>query len=451
MIPKFKVIKDVSVCYCSCKPLSEALILMGMFPASPTDPKNAIHLGLLGCFNEVRNTLKSSSEDIVVSNNFRTVFNMFNKLLLLTEEVVNERSLMKDQAMCCSACPSRDSIHPMDRIFITMDGCFSMKCKSKASPLDRLNLANTVKNAWVKPECVELYKNEKAPKDALINENTFKATCNGASYKSKLYPVKGIFTATCARHELTLKMVDMDSGEGFKYPLSVLHELFEEDKDSIKTPINLMYDIICILEKSLTTKFPYLTGNAVSPALIPKTFVEDIIDILINPTCSHPTVEACTQGTTLWRQDTVKPTQSLKRIQLRHCEFDEDYLGQLSSRLPSMLQFATFIGCSFGDSLMWSTDLDTDDKETVFIKVTKNKATSVFYKVSTNKLLAVSSFLEFETSKDDYMAHTIDIKKLAIKTPFMQFLLTDEPPIICDDKSYMNSPDFSLFYSDLYC
>ncbi|KAI7864379.1 uncharacterized protein EV154DRAFT_608315 [Mucor mucedo] len=137
----FHAIKDVSVSYCSCKPLAEALILMGMFPASPTDPKNAIHLGLLGYFNEVRNTLKSSSEGItklynklqgnpltsLSVNNFRTVFNMYNKVILLTDEMVNERSLLKDQAMCCPACPSRDSINPMDRIFITMDGCFSMK------------------------------------------------------------------------------------------------------------------------------------------------------------------------------------------------------------------------------------------------------------------------------------------------------------------------------------
>ncbi|KAG2198297.1 hypothetical protein INT47_003010 [Mucor saturninus] len=95
----FHAIKDVSVSYCSCKPLAEALILMGMFPASPTDPKNAIHLGLLGYFNEVRNTLKSSSEGITkLYNNLQG-----NPVTSL----------------------SRDSIHPMDRIFITIDGCFN--------------------------------------------------------------------------------------------------------------------------------------------------------------------------------------------------------------------------------------------------------------------------------------------------------------------------------------
>ncbi|KAI7878379.1 uncharacterized protein EV154DRAFT_525077 [Mucor mucedo] len=272
----FHAIKDVSVCYCSCKPLAEALMLMGMFPSSPSSPKSAIHLGLLGFFNEVRNTLKSSSEGIaklynnlrgnpvqscLSANICRNVLYMYNRLLLAADKEVNQRTDLKDLAMCCPACPSRDSNHPMDRIFITMDGCFSMKCKSKASLLDELFTIDTVENAWVKPESVELYKKEKPPKDALLNENSFRAAGNGASYKSKLYPVKGLFAASCARHDLTLKMVDMDSGEGFKYPLSVLHDLFQEDKDSIKTPVNLMYDIICVLEKSLTTHFPYLTAN----------------------------------------------------------------------------------------------------------------------------------------------------------------------------------------------
>ncbi|KAG2206776.1 hypothetical protein INT47_003718 [Mucor saturninus] len=65
-------IKDVPVSYCSCKPLPEALMLMGMFPSSPSNPKSAIHLGLLGFFNEVRITLKSSSEGIAkLYNNLR--------------------------------------------------------------------------------------------------------------------------------------------------------------------------------------------------------------------------------------------------------------------------------------------------------------------------------------------------------------------------------------------
>ncbi|KAG2205957.1 hypothetical protein INT47_005275, partial [Mucor saturninus] len=262
----FNAIKDVSVCYCSCKPLAEALMLMGMFPSSPSSPKSAIHLGLLGFFNEVRNTLKSSSEGIAkLCNNLRgnpvqsclsanicrNVLYMYNRLLLVADKEVNQRTALKDQAMCCPACPSRDSNHLMDRIFITMDGCFSMKCKSKASLLGEIFTIDTVENAWVKPESVELYKKEQPPKDVSIMKG------NGASYKSKLYPVKGLFAASCARHDLTLKMVDMDSGEGFKYPLSVLHDLFQEDKDSIKTPVN----VICVLEKSLTTHFPYLTAN----------------------------------------------------------------------------------------------------------------------------------------------------------------------------------------------
>ncbi|KAI7887770.1 uncharacterized protein EV154DRAFT_330829 [Mucor mucedo] len=63
----------------------------------------------------------------------------------------------------------------------------------------------------------------------------------------------------------------------------------------------------------------------------------------------------CPHLDTLWvtdstfhhkKQHTVKPIRSLERIQFRYCQFDEDYLCQLSSRLPSMLQFAIFLDCS---------------------------------------------------------------------------------------------------------
>ncbi|KAI7895372.1 uncharacterized protein EV154DRAFT_559468 [Mucor mucedo] len=100
-------IKDAPVSYCSCKRLPEALMLMGMFPSSPSNPKSAIHLGLLGYFNEVRNTLKSSSEGIAkLYNNLRgnpvqsclsakqcrNVLYMYNRLLLAVDKEVNQRT-----------------------------------------------------------------------------------------------------------------------------------------------------------------------------------------------------------------------------------------------------------------------------------------------------------------------------------------------------------------------
>ncbi|KAI7887789.1 uncharacterized protein EV154DRAFT_484773 [Mucor mucedo] len=182
------------------------------------------------------------------------------------------------------------------------------------------------------------------------------------------------------------------------------------------------------------------------------------------------------------KQHTVKPIQSLERIKFRYCKFDEDYLCQLSSRLPSRLQIVAFINSSirnkeFGMSslydvinmpntsfstLLWKSEFyddlydepDLKDREIFYIKLTKNKTSPVFYKISTNNQLAVSSFLEFETSKGNNIVQTIDIrcfdiKMLAIKLPFLQSLLRiEEQPIICDDKSYMDLPDFSLFYSD---
>ncbi|KAI7894994.1 uncharacterized protein EV154DRAFT_575998 [Mucor mucedo] len=142
-----------------------------------------------------------------------------------------------------------------------------------------------------------------------------------------------------------------------------------------------------------------------------------------------------------------------------YCPRLDTLWDESNSRIADLMKI-TCVSCLAAVTPPFSYSSDVEHRprsrrqRKVITKVTKRKATSVFYKVSTNKLLVGSSFLEFEASKDDYMAHTIDIrcfdiKKLAIRTSFMQFLLlTDEPPINCDDKSYMDSPDFSLFYSD---
>ncbi|KAI7888625.1 uncharacterized protein EV154DRAFT_553730 [Mucor mucedo] len=94
--------------------------------------------------------------------------------------------------MCCPVCPSRDSIKTIDHIFITIDGFFSIKYKSKASHLDRINVVSTAENAWV-----------------FTNEDASSAAVNGASIISKRYPVKRLFVASFARHDIALKMTDM--------------------------------------------------------------------------------------------------------------------------------------------------------------------------------------------------------------------------------------------------
>ncbi|KAG2210504.1 hypothetical protein INT47_002446 [Mucor saturninus] len=157
-------------------------------------------------------------------------------------------------------------------------------------------------------------------------------------------------------------------------------------------------------------------------------------------------------------QDSVKPIRSLGRIQFRYCEFDEDYLCQLSSRLPSTLQFVAFIDSfvhshKFHSSLLYDViDMPNTSFSTLLWKseISYEPAS----KVSMNNQLVVSSSIEFEASIVDDVVQTIDIrcfdiKRLVIKLPGLRFLLhPEEPPIICDDDSGMDVDDFSVFYSD---
>lgn len=93
--------------------------------------------------------------------------------------------------------------------------------------------------------------------------------------KSKVYPVKGVFSASCARHETVLKLVDMETGEGFKYPLAIVHQLLGDSGSdgmtaSTSPNINIMYDIVCKLEHALKVlSLKYIKGNMFSLLISP--------------------------------------------------------------------------------------------------------------------------------------------------------------------------------------
>jgi hypothetical protein len=55
--------------FCHYKTIPEQLFEMGLMPASPTDPKRAIHFGLLINFNAMRDNLGGSGEGMAAYYN----------------------------------------------------------------------------------------------------------------------------------------------------------------------------------------------------------------------------------------------------------------------------------------------------------------------------------------------------------------------------------------------
>ncbi|KAL0077275.1 hypothetical protein F4703DRAFT_1743185, partial [Phycomyces blakesleeanus] len=101
----------------------------------------------------------------------------------------------------------------------------------------------------------------------------------------------GLFAASCARHESVIKLVDMETGEGFKYPLSIINQLFgdsgSDDQSADNSPnINVIYDVVCKLAKSLKANFPGLMEK--SKLAVPTFHVYAHVQhcqVKLNPKC----------------------------------------------------------------------------------------------------------------------------------------------------------------------
>ncbi|OAD74584.1 hypothetical protein PHYBLDRAFT_167988 [Phycomyces blakesleeanus NRRL 1555(-)] len=84
------------------------------------------------------------------------------------------------------------------------------------------------------------------------------------NFPSIKYPIKGLFAESCTRHESVIKLVDMETGEGFKYPLSIINQLLgdsgSDSQSADNSPnINVIYDVVCKLAKSLKKRSKYST------------------------------------------------------------------------------------------------------------------------------------------------------------------------------------------------
>ncbi|KAI7887766.1 uncharacterized protein EV154DRAFT_605347 [Mucor mucedo] len=173
-------------------------------------------------------------------------------------------------------------------------------------------------------------------------------------------------------------------------------------------------------------------------------------------------------------QDSTRSLQHLELIQFDYCNFDQYFLSSLSTHLPPKLKFVIFLRCTviapmnsaeffttidmpntLFDYLLWkSPDADEPVEETVYLKITKREATSYYYKISIDNQLAMSSFEDFEASKNNPSVETVDIRcldieKLIFKRSEVHFILfPKKEPVIGDEYEFMALREFHNFYDN---
>ncbi|KAI7894997.1 uncharacterized protein EV154DRAFT_496665 [Mucor mucedo] len=222
----------------------------------------------------------------------------------------------------------------------------------------------------------------------------------------------------------------------------------------------------------------------VSPAAeigIPGTGLEikaetDLFDLIF---------EYCPRLDTLWVEDgtfdhlnldSSCSLQFLELIQFTSCNFDPIFLRKLSAQLPRHPMVCIFIRCTsknLNDTVGPFTLIDMPDtsfnylswksnlfggrnpiEETLYLKITKHKALPCYYKVSAEFQLFISSSEDFEASKNNLLAETIDIrcfdiKKLIFKRSKVHFVLyLEKEPVILDEERYACLRIFSKFHDD---
>ena len=152
----------------------------------------------------------------------------------------------------CIGCPIEGGTK-----FLCLDGCFtSSRYKKKG-----LDQKQVFENHYIlkdnENQASQVLNNENQDSQILNNENqdsqVIEVSCTSQfvalqnpQLKSKFtnFDETGHFGLACARHEVLLKIADMHSGEGFKYPDMLLKDYFK-NKNGLPDQLNLYYDIMC--------------------------------------------------------------------------------------------------------------------------------------------------------------------------------------------------------------
>ncbi|OAD75528.1 hypothetical protein PHYBLDRAFT_64441 [Phycomyces blakesleeanus NRRL 1555(-)] len=239
------------IVFCGYKFIPEQLVEMGMLPASLNNVQYAIHFRLLEFMRDMRDVLATSGQglanlcnkinlDAKISKAYcQNLLHVFIRLTMIVEAKVEKLLPGFWESNCCPACPDVDSNVAIDDCqYVAMDGNFSLKCERRKDG-----------EGDVGKELEQVGR----------FDSNFHAG-SGSLAKSIKYPIKGLFAASCARHKSVIKLVDMETGEGFKYSLFIINQLLgdsgSDGQSADSSPnINVMYDVVCKLAKSLKANF----------------------------------------------------------------------------------------------------------------------------------------------------------------------------------------------------
>ncbi|KAI7869258.1 uncharacterized protein EV154DRAFT_129444 [Mucor mucedo] len=157
--------------------------------------------------------------------------------------------------------------------------------------------------------------------------------------------------------------------------------------------------------------------------------------------------------------------KSLGCLRFKECMIQDEYLYELSGRLPKKIEALVFMDCTLGEEprgsfvmidmpyvslgcLAWKEHGPPRREEIVFIKITKDQGISSYYKIPLSRKMTVSSSVHFNESKDNDRIFTIHIRCFDIESLLVQrmgcdfgFYLTDPIEVCGSDNIFDNHSD----------
>lgn len=167
---------------------------------------------------DLYNLIQDTGEKVLDDDMCRSVLYLYAKLKFEVDVELFDLAGVADSVMTYPACPEASANDPKDKLFLTMDGNFSQKCKKNLTVYDRDIAIPIIYGMWVKKEAIDSVGLAASSQEALKRESSFKAAGTDKK-KNNQYPVTGLFACVCPRHEIVRKLADMSTNERYSFTI----------------------------------------------------------------------------------------------------------------------------------------------------------------------------------------------------------------------------------------